>query len=81
MKQLAILWKYEEVFNTEIDIMKTHICKKLKHRSDTMNQIAAILATMSDKRYVNLTYSNVTYPPPLFSIPIQLQVLKKNKAL
>ena len=42
--------------------MKTHICKKLKYISDTMNQIATICATMSEKRYSNLSSTIVTYP-------------------
>ena len=61
LSQLGVLRKQNEVLRTELDIMKTHISKKLKYMSDTMNRIAAIPATMSEKRYTNLT-STVTNP-------------------
>ena len=69
LSQLAVIRKQNEVLHTELDITKTHICKKLKYMADTMNRIAAIPATMSEKRYLNLTSTDtnpsLSYSPLL----------------
>ena len=73
LSQLAVIRKQNEVLHTELDITKTHICKKLKYMTDTMNRIVAIPATMSEKRFLNLTSTDSTNPSlsdsPLFPGP------------
>ena len=62
LSQLAVLRKQNEVLSTEFDIMKNHLSKKLKYISDTMNRFAAIPATLSKTRYLNLTTTNLSHP-------------------
>ena len=62
LSQLAVAQKQNEVLSTEFDIMKNHLSKKLKYISDTMNRFAAIPATLSKNRYLNLTTTNISNP-------------------
>ena len=81
LSQLAVLRKQNEVLNTEFDIMKNYLSKKLKYISDTMNRFAAIPATLSKTRYLNLTTTNLSNPSspshPSYSTGVEAE---KNRA-
>ncbi len=63
LSQLAVLRKQNEVLQTEFDITKNHLSKKLKYISSIMNQFAAISATLSRSLYLNLTHpSSPSHP-------------------
>ena len=75
LSQLAAIWKYNEVLHTELDITKTHKFKKVKFMADTKNRIVAMSATMSERKFFNLTTTATN--PSLSDSPFLSTGIKK----
>ena len=68
LSQISVLRKQNEVLSEELSVLKTHLSKKLKYMTDTLNRIAAIPAQITRLSNLSTNGTNPSSPSPFHSI-------------